>query len=617
MKKYVFALAIIFLFASIACCEESWQLNEDSVVRTASQLSLIRGLDYSEFPGAGFEPSEKMKTFTSDLMDLYAEDSPAMEGRERALKALGLIPGNTSLGDTIESIRKLQTRSFYDPESNTVSIDSERDTPLWDSPLIKRTMLQLEMHEPEFALSRELSYALLSQNFGPACSDLKDSSLDSFMACRATFDGGMILLATEYLVRNTGFNVILVPDPEAVIRQFLPLVAYFDPEALPKISSWISDYAEFPFLKGVTFVFQQKKNGKDMLLNATYSDPPLSTEQVLHPEKYFEKRDNPIMIMIPELSPGIEGGKKIYEDTWGEFGIRAMIASWLGDRSEAELAAGGWGGDRLAVYAHPGGDAVAWYTTWDSADDAELFDGVMRRAIRKALPDSNCTLEKIGRDVVFTVGMPEGRAASATALLWQSIKTPVVTPAPVPEKPTPEYIATDISNFMNIFLKKSLKNPGQDKSWYVNGDFFRNNEYKYEVTRPNSNWHFERIHLGGMFISEFTALNTKELGSNFTIYSFDKYEPGAPRNPVDEMVDFMGRQMQGFKKKSEKKLKVAGYPAREVSFRGTIFMPLTVTYTEIFADTRCYIMTFWSVTSSYEKLLPEFRAFRESFNVID
>jgi hypothetical protein len=37
-------------------------------------------------------------------------------------------------------------------------------------------------------------------------------------------------------------------------------------------------------------------------MSAIYSDPPRSTTQILHPEKYFDRREDPVAVAIPDLT---------------------------------------------------------------------------------------------------------------------------------------------------------------------------------------------------------------------------------------------------------------------------------------------------------------------------
>lgn len=578
---------------------------------------MLRGLDFSS-PVA--VKKDAVRNFI-DKSSYAANEKYGADGifakYETILNAFSVSAADAK--SALQTALKDQSRAFYSEKNNTIYVATDMETPRWNSPLIKRTMDQLQMVEERFVLSRELSNALIRQNYDNSLSSKQGETLDARMAKLAVEDGGTLLLASQYLVRETGLNIMMLPNPQLIMGQFLPLVSYIREETLSGLPEQMRDALSFTYTKGLDFVFQQKKTGGDMLLNAACAIPPTSTEQILHPEKYFEKRDNPVNISMPDLSPALGGAKLLLNDSIGEFGLYLILSEWLSDDSEARTAVNGWGGDRIAIYALPDGEnAIALFTTWDGAEQAEIFESVFTRASRSNIPDNSAALVKrVGRDVAIVVAPKSAPSEEAMALLQQSQKIPVVTPPPVPQKPDPEFLVTDVRAFVNMFIEKSSMAPPSDDTWEEDGDVFRNRHFGYEVTRPGAQWHFEKVNLGGMFLSEFSAINTEVPGSNFTIFTFDKYEPGAPYNPVDDLVDFMGKQMQGFTKLGEKELTVAGMPARMASFSGSVFVPLTISYTEVFGPDHCYIITFWAIKTSYAKLLPEFESFRNSFRLIN
>jgi hypothetical protein len=132
---------------------------------------------------------------------------------------------------------------------------------------------------------------------------------------------------------------------------------------------------EFPYLAGATFVSQLWGSGDWQAVDDAYADPPASTEQVLHPEKYRD-REAPQRIADPGLAARMgDGWRSVESSTVGE----AMLAIWLEElgaaAADADAAAAGWGGDRLSVARGPNGQwAMAWHIAWDAAAEVEDFD---------------------------------------------------------------------------------------------------------------------------------------------------------------------------------------------------------------------------------------------------
>src|SRR6185369_9375758 len=109
-------------------------------------------------------------------------------------------------------------------------------------------------------------------------------------------------------------------------------------------------------------------------------DPPRSTEQLLHPEKWLDRRDDPIELAWPDLAAALPGWKKAAEGQMGEEGILILLRQARKEPQKepeteptAATVAGGWGGDRFAVYEKGGKRLLLWLTEWDSEADATEF----------------------------------------------------------------------------------------------------------------------------------------------------------------------------------------------------------------------------------------------------
>ncbi|MFL5306638.1 MAG: hypothetical protein ACJ8F1_15585 [Polyangia bacterium] len=130
------------------------------------------------------------------------------------------------------------------------------------------------------------------------------------------------------------------------------------------------------------------------MVDALWTDPPSSTEQVLHPEKY-ESCEAPVTV-DPSALPALPGlGRPNTTDVAGELVARAWLATAWSPEVAARGAAG-WGGDRAALYGPPpetgeatGTDAaapaaaLAWLTIWDDAAEADDFARAARAVLER------------------------------------------------------------------------------------------------------------------------------------------------------------------------------------------------------------------------------------------
>jgi hypothetical protein len=134
------------------------------------------------------------------------------------------------------------------------------------------------------------------------------------------------------------------------------------------------------------FVQGRFASGSWAAVDKVYASPPLSTEQVLHPEKY-DAGEAPVAVTIPATLAGDlgKGWKLALQDTFGEFQFGVWLREGGVEPTAAAAAAAGWGGDRLAVLDGPGGaSAVVMKTAWDSPADAQAFETAASTALRKA-----------------------------------------------------------------------------------------------------------------------------------------------------------------------------------------------------------------------------------------
>ena len=149
----------------------------------------------------------------------------------------------------------------------------------------------------------------------------------------------------------------------------------------------------FPYARGVVFAAHLTNAGGWAALDRAYANPPLSTEQVLHPEKYLDgtKADPPTSVDLGELKPG-DDWKEVTRDVMGELVTGIMLRGY-GGRS----AAAGWDGDAAVVFE--GADdklGLVWLSTWDTEQDAREFARGYAgfQAKKFGLPDAPAAVEE-------------------------------------------------------------------------------------------------------------------------------------------------------------------------------------------------------------------------------
>jgi hypothetical protein len=175
--------------------------------------------------------------------------------------------------------------------------------------------------------------------------------------------------------------------------------------------------ALFPFVAGLRFVEDLHRRGGFGLVNAAFSRPPISTEQVLHPERYLAD-DMPVEIVAPSPPSGFA---PVMSGTLGELGIRVLLK---GLAPSGTIVGEGWGGDAYSIVESPGKQTVLlWSTAWDTIADADKFVTQLdaRWRPRWDAPDAlkDYSIKQKGKRVVAVRGLPASECDALVTHLWQ------------------------------------------------------------------------------------------------------------------------------------------------------------------------------------------------------
>lgn len=135
----------------------------------------------------------------------------------------------------------------------------------------------------------------------------------------------------------------------------------------------------FPYVKGLEFVTYLFEKGGYAAIDDAYLNPPVSTEQILHPERY--PNDQPIKIELKDFTSILgDGWEEIERNALGEWYSYLMFAKplnsdWALVEDIALAAAEGWGGDLYLVYQHSTNDEVVLISVsqWDTQVDADEY----------------------------------------------------------------------------------------------------------------------------------------------------------------------------------------------------------------------------------------------------
>lgn len=225
-----------------------------------------------------------------------------------------------------------------------------------------------------FVFSHEYGHALVDQHFNIDQLGVYPQCLQDEQRCQAI---RALVEGDATLVMNQWWQQYANPQDYLDIFNYRP-PAQTLPEQFPP--PYVVRDGNFPYVEGMAFVEALYARGRWARVNQAYSQLPESTEQILHPSKYFAG-ESPLVVRETLLEEVLgDGWRRLANNSLGEWSTYLLLAygadveSQLSD-SAATAAAAGWGGDRYLVYYHDETDktvlAARWI--WDTSADAVTF----------------------------------------------------------------------------------------------------------------------------------------------------------------------------------------------------------------------------------------------------
>jgi hypothetical protein len=358
------------------------------------------------------------------------ENTPPEEfhALNKFLLKLGLISEGFALRDYWVKLLREQVAGFYDPKTREFYLAA------W-----------LPASDQKKVMAHELVHALQDQHFNlRRFEKWPKGDSDAEMAAHALIEGDATLLMIQYDINAQGLGIQVTRLP-SLTETMLSDNTKDDSKEYPVLSAAprvLRETLQFPYVYGAGFAQAVWKLRALDGLNRSYTELPASSEQIMHPEKFFNL-DTPTKIEIPDLTPGLGSDwKRIDLDVNGEFGYQVVLSEFIEKRRAIDAAAG-WGGDQYVLYENKKSGAVllAQFTTWDTrADAVEFFNSYAQRTEKRykltstgetgdrrtySSSEGLVTIQLRDQDVIVVEGASnEEKLAHLVRLLWQSRKSP-------------------------------------------------------------------------------------------------------------------------------------------------------------------------------------------------
>ncbi|MDR2337349.1 MAG: hypothetical protein LBE20_01720 [Deltaproteobacteria bacterium] len=293
---------------------------------------------------------------------------------ETVFKMIGIIPEDYSYTQGLINMYTSQLAGYYDKDNKFYAMAD------WISPSMQ---LPITVHE--------LVHSLQDQHYNlHKILEEEPITTDEMLARLALAEGDASAVMYDYLNKKRGLPSLAEQNniSSFALSNMLGAIISTNTVAAPKALQVLLVY---PYISGLSFVHMLLLQNGYQAVDAAYLNLPRSTQEILHPEKYLSRINNPRQLatalnsQLQESIPRLLNQKyrlpSVYSDTLGEFMISSLLNNFLSP-IVASQASIGWKYDRLDLYQlqeNPKKFLLAWTIIMENPDDAEvLFNSLLK-----------------------------------------------------------------------------------------------------------------------------------------------------------------------------------------------------------------------------------------------
>lgn len=383
MKKKI--LLVLAAFFTLAC---SFQIYNDLAQKSATPPAASSATPLSETPGVpvstlnqemdqieqqvvsirGLQPKNAVKRdllsttrLRENVINDFFKDYTAEDAQDdvKELSLLGLIEPAFDINNFYIDLYSEQVAGYYDPETKEMYVISDS------------TFGAVE----KMTYAHEYTHVLQDQTY-----DLRNG----------------LKINDEYCKDHTEYCAAVqsLTEGDASLSEQIWFVNKASPNEQQEVLDFSRNYKSpvfdsapyymkqdflFPYQQGLDFVMSLFTAGGWKAVDNAYKNPPVTTEQILHPEKY--PSDQPVEVSLPDLTSSLgDGWREARRNVMGEWYLRLILGYGLDPQtrlseSVATSAAAGWGGDTYLLYLNDTTDQAAFVMDirWDTPADATEF----------------------------------------------------------------------------------------------------------------------------------------------------------------------------------------------------------------------------------------------------
>jgi hypothetical protein len=379
MKRIIAVFAAVLL-AAAACAQPVSKPDQQlfqEIEAIVADLSQITGLKLTKPLRHDLINRDEVKRFLEERIKEEVKPEE-IRAEELTLKKFGFVPQEFDLKKTTIELLTEQAAAFYDYRKKRLYVlDSSSST-----------MQQV-------ALVHELAHALADQRFNLEKFIARaGESDDGAMARLAVMEGQATWLMSEYLARRMGMSLKTSP----AIAQFMSQQAGATGGQFPVFDQaplYIRETLIFPYTKGMLFQHVLVEKEGTAGFTSIFSRPPISTQQILHPEKYFAgvKPTEP----APARLASQGDFRVLMGGSIGELDHSILLRQYAGPQAAEEVAPLWKGGAyRLLEHKKDRHTVLAYSSEWQDPTVARRFFDLYRGVLKAKWKRLEVTAEREG-----------------------------------------------------------------------------------------------------------------------------------------------------------------------------------------------------------------------------
>jgi hypothetical protein len=358
------------------------------VEQLRQQVASVRHLDWRRPVAADAVGGQEMDDLVREAFDAQYP-AGLYDRRTLAWRTIGAIGPQDDLHSAFLAFGAGQVVGFYNPQNGELVYLGDQELGLTE----------------RFTLAHELTHAIDDQHFDlrrldTIASGCRDEELEGAL--------GAVEGSAQFFANET-----LVAFPPSIEEALAALPAVFEGAGVPAgVPPLVQALETLPYTAGQAFITALDSRGGVDEVNQAIQRLPVTTEQILHPEKY--PGDRPTPLGVPDIGARLGDG-------WVDLDVMQVGEAWLRellhlriDAGTADDAAAGWDGGVYRAWSDGDRVAVVLRTAWDFGTDAVAFADALR-AWADAGSGSVSVGEPRGRRVEVAFASDRGTLAALIA----------------------------------------------------------------------------------------------------------------------------------------------------------------------------------------------------------